>query len=404
MEINKELKEIVDLTSKLIQYPTVNPPATNMQDAATFMYEMLSRHGIDAKLKEYAKGWPVVYAEAGNKRSKKSLLLTGHFDVVPPGDEKSWKYGPYEGKLEGNKIYGRGASDMKAGIAIMLYLMKELAEKVDYKLIFAAVSDEETGGKNCSKHLAEEIMPDFVLIGEPSGPNSLIIGEKGLMQVKLICKGRPAHGSLPSFGINAIEKLIEDLLSLSKINDLKIEIPYDLKDVIKNTEEELLKEHGEKIKNFKDVERISFNIGIIKGGIKVNVVADYCEAEVDMRVPPGIKIEDAIDYAKKLVKNSEFNILQSSQPNYTSPNNVYIKKFVDSVKRIAGQANTLLIPGATDGRYFRSKNIPVLIYGPGKLNTPHTYNEYVEIEDIEKCYNVLKYYLMNVFNKLDEKN
>lgn len=396
--MQKEIEEIVDLTSKLVKIPTVNPPGNNMNEAANFILEWLKSKGIDAKIKEYEKGWPVVIAEVGNKRSKKSIMLNGHFDVVPTGEEKGWSYDAFGGKVVNNRIYGRGATDMKGGVAISMYILSKLIDKIDYKLIFTAVSDEETGGYRCSKHIAEEYDPDFVVIPEPSGPNSLIIGEKGLMQVKLTARGNPAHGSLPSLGENAIVKMINDLMNLSKISNIEIKIPDEIAEAVEETKKELIKEHKKPIENFKDVERISFNIGIIKGGVKVNVVADYCEAEIDMRIPPGIKFEEAFNHVKSLVKYSEINVLQSSEANYTSPNNSYINEFLKTAKNILGNAKFVIIPGATDGRYFRNKRIPVLIYGPGSLAIAHKYDEFVEIENIEKCYNVLLNYLKSPLN------
>jgi Acetylornithine deacetylase/Succinyl-diaminopimelate desuccinylase and related deacylases len=159
----------------------------------------------------------------------------------------------------------------------------------------------------------------------------------------------------------------------------------------------LLKEYEKPIEDFKDVERISFNIGVIKGGVKVNVVADYCEAEIDMRIPPGIKFEEAFNHVKSLVKNSEINVIQSSQPNYSSPNNAFIRNFSNTANKILGSSKFMLIPGATDGRYFRSKGKPVLIYGPGSLAIAHKYDEFVEIENIEKCYRTLKNFLEKPF-------
>jgi acetylornithine deacetylase or succinyl-diaminopimelate desuccinylase len=390
-------KEIVDLTVNLVKIPTLNPPGSNMNEAANFIVDWFKNRGIEANIKEYEKGWPTVVAEVGNKRSNRSIMLNGHFDVVPTGDERSWKFPPFGGVIADNKIYGRGTTDMKSGVALAMYLAYELADKVDYKLIFSAVSDEETGGFRCAKHLAEEYNFDFAIIPEPSGPSSLIIGEKGLMQVRLISKGIPAHGSLPSLGENAISKMILDLMNLSNISKVEVEIPNELKDVINETKKELLKEYEKPIEDFKDVERISFNIGVIKGGVKVNVVADYCEAEIDMRIPPGIKFEEAFNHVKSLVKNSEINVIQSSQPNYSSPNNAFIRNFSNTANKILGSSKFMLIPGATDGRYFRSKGKPVLIYGPGSLAIAHKYDEYVEIENIEKCYRTLKNFLEKPF-------
>jgi len=388
------MEELVKLTSKLIQYPSINPKIDEkgIQDAAVFIKDWLNENGIDARIKEYSAGWPTVIAEVG--KGNKTVLLNGHFDVVPIGDEKSWSVDPFGGKVIDNRIYGRGASDMKSGVAINMFLMKELADRLNYKLIFTAVSDEETGGFNCSKFLAEDYKPDVVIITEPSGSDSLILGEKGLLQVKLVTKGRTAHGSIPSMGINAIELMIEDLINLSKISKEEIKLPEDSKLLINNTLKRMEEEIG---KALKELYTISFNIGLIKGGVKVNVVADRCEAEIDMRIPFGISFEEAFNKVRSLVKNSEIQIIQSSNPNYTSPYNEYAKKLKEMIERnLKTEAMEMIITGATDGRYFRDKGIPVIIYGPGKLGQAHVYDEHVEIQDLKNCYIVLKEFLMNL--------
>ncbi|HLI45610.1 MAG TPA: ArgE/DapE family deacylase [Geobacterales bacterium] len=375
------MEELIELTSKLIQFPSLNPKIDeeSMVNTANFIKDWLSDKGIEARIKEYSSGWPTVIAEVG--KGKRSVLLNGHFDVVPTGEIKSWKINPFSGKIIDGRIYGRGASDMKSGVAVNMMLLKELADRLDYKLIFTAVSDEETGGFNCSKFLAQDYKPDLVLISEPSGSDSLILGEKGLLQVRLVSKGRAAHGSIPSAGVNAIELLIKDLMNLSKISNLEISLPKDSEILVDNTLRRMQLELG---KYIKELRTISFNIGTIKGGVKVNVVADKCEAEVDMRIPFGITYKEAFEKVKSLVENSEIEIIQSSNPNYTSPYNEHAKKLKSIIeKNIKKEVREMLITGATDGRYFREHNIPVLVYGPGKLGQAHVYDEHVEIQDLK---------------------
>ncbi len=387
-------KELIELTSKLVTFPSINPPREegNMNRIANFIKEWFSENGINAKIKEYEKGWPSVIAEVG--KGNKTVLLNGHFDVVPEGHESSWNYPPFGGKIEGNRIYGRGATDMKAGVALAMVLTKELADKVNFRLVFTAVSDEETGGFKCSKNLSEEIKADLVIVTEPSGHGTMVIGEKGLLQTRLITRGKIAHGSVPSLGINAIQLMIEDLMNLSKISSLEIPIPNELKDVILESKHILKEELGKEIH---ELDRISFNIGLIKGGVKVNVVADYCEAEVDMRIPPGINYEEAFEKVRGLITHASASLIQFSNPNYSSPSNPYVANLKETIEKTLNvKARLAILTGATDGRYFRLKGIPTVIYGPGNPSLAHTYDEYVSIEDIQNCYKVLKNYLLSL--------
>jgi len=377
-----------ELVSKLIRFPTINPPGENLLECASFIKDYFSSHGFSASLIEFEKGWPTVIVENG-KKSELSVLLNGHYDVVPTGDKSNWTHDPFSGKILEDKVYGRGATDMKGGLAVLMQVFVEIADKVPYNLIFTAVPDEETSGEKGSKHLAEKYKPSLVLISEPSGSDSINIGEKGLLQAKLVSKGKVAHGSLPSLGENAIMKLVRDLLSLEKIKDVEIKIPDELR-------EALIAKIPDVAKN--DAIKISFNPGVIKGGVKINVVPDYAEAEVDMRIPPGIKSEKALEIVRSLVSFSTVIPLDTSEPNYTSPNNSFVVKLEETIKRVLNINPTkYIMTGATDGRYFRYKGVPTIVYGPGELGMAHAYNEYITFKELRNAYTVIKEFLLSLF-------
>ena len=381
--------KLEELVSKLIRFPTVNPPGDNLFECASFIRDYFSAQGFSASIIEFEKGWPTVVVDNKNK-SDKTVVLNGHYDVVPTGDRSKWEYDPFSGKIIEDKVYGRGATDMKGGLAVIMQIFTEIADKVPYNLVFSAVPDEETGGEKGSRYLAERYNPSLVLISEPSASDSINIGEKGLLQVKLISRGKVAHGSLPSLGENAITKLVKDLLSLEKIKDVEIKIPEEVRDAL------IVKIPTEAAKN--DVIRISFNPGVIKGGVKVNVVPDYAEAEVDMRIPPGIKSEEALQIVKSLVSFSSVVPLDISEPNYTSPNNTFVIKLEETIKRVLNTTPAkYIMTGATDGRYFRYKGIPTIVYGPGEIGLAHAYNEYITFKELRNSYIVMKEFLLSLF-------
>ncbi|ARM75205.1 ArgE/DapE family deacylase [Acidianus manzaensis] len=360
-----------ELTKKLISFKTYDQQ--NLQDCAIFIKEFLIENGFSANIKEYDSGYPVVISESNKKESKK-ILLNGHFDVVPPGE--GWDFDPFTPREAEGKIYGRGSTDMKGGLAMLMQLYIELADKLDYSLIFTAVSDEETGGFHGSKHLAEEYSPSLVIIGEPTGWSRVNIGEKGLFQIKIIEKGKTAHGSTPSLGENAIIKLVDDLASLETIQEYPIKIPKEIINAINE-----MRNINPIIYN--DLKRISYNPGRINGGIKVNVVPDYAEAEVDIRIPPGISIDEVKQLISELVEG-EVQVINSSDANYSIlPDSMHFEK-------------QIILAYATDGRYFRLKGIPTIVYGPGELNMLHARNEFVRIEDLKKSYEILKNNLLKL--------
>ena len=181
------MEELNELVSQLIQIPSVTS-SSSISEVAVFTKSWLEENGVDASITEDVEGYPIVMAEIG--KGEKTIMLNGHMDVVPVGEESRWTVGPFSGKIANGKIYGRGTTDMKAGLAIMMMLMKELKGKVNCRISFVAVSDEETGGFNCSKHLAEEYKPDLVLVPEPTGLSSIGIGEKGVCHIRIITRGK----------------------------------------------------------------------------------------------------------------------------------------------------------------------------------------------------------------------
>lgn len=383
------MKEIIELTSELVKIPSIS--GNNQSEITKFIKEWLERNaGVKPNIVELDKNWYTVIAEKGE--GKNVIMLNGHYDVVPPGDKLKWDVDPFSGTIKDKMIIGRGSTDMKGGLAVLMKIFSEVEPK-NYKLVFTAVPDEEIGGLHGSFILAQKYTPNLVIIGEPSGSTNITLAEKGLFQIKLKGYGKVAHGSLPSLGENAILKVFRDLQRISdSLNKFRIDLPSDLKDIIEDTKE---------LYKFPEVFSISFNPSVIRGGVKTNVVPDYCELEIDMRVPPGVKISELLEFFKGVIMETKLEPIDLSEPNYTSPNNIYVRLFEKSLIETLGiKPKKIMITGATDGRFFRYKNIPVIVYGPGELGVAHSYNEFVSFDELERSYKVLK----NFFTQHDLGN
>jgi len=135
----------------------------------------LKERGVEAREVEFNQGWPLVLAEIGE--GHKRVMLNGHFDVVPPGDLTMWSFDPFSGAIQEDRILGRGASDMKAGLAVFMKVITEV-EPGECTLTLAAVPDEEVGGRNGSRILAERANYDLVLISEPTGSGQIAVGRR----------------------------------------------------------------------------------------------------------------------------------------------------------------------------------------------------------------------------------
>jgi succinyl-diaminopimelate desuccinylase len=379
MKTTKQHSEkIIKLASELIQIKSVNlDGAVNVKQnevIANFVKDWIDKNtNSKAKIVYYEEGFPVVVAQ--NNGSGRKVLLNGHMDVVPEGDLSKWEHDPYAGVITSDRLIGRGACDMKTGLAMFMYLLSDIGDKSPYQLTFTAVSDEESGGFRCSRHLADKYSPDLVLVSEPTRPEFFGLGEKGVLQIKLVAEGKPAHSSLPSRGKNAITMINRDLLRLAGISNYEVRNRGYVERMVVDT----CKIFGE------DVRNITVTPAMIKGGTKVNIVPEGCEVVINIRLPLGVTVDDATSMVNSAVKESKVEVMCSAEPNYTYQNDPFVGRLMRGNEQI-GPITPLVFTGATDGRYFRYKGIPTIVYGPGNLEVAHCENEYVTVDDVQKVY------------------
>ncbi len=258
------------------------------------------------------------------------------------------------------------------------------------------------------------LVGDAAIVAEPSGSSRYYIGEKGgLCQVKLVTRGgRPAHGSLPILGENAIMKLTAAIARAEElINEFNkgIKLPSELTEAIRNSAEvylEAARASGGLNLTLSDFERVvgtvSFNPGVVRGGgSKINMVPDYAELELDMRVPPGgVSPSQVINHLRSGLSGiADVEVLDTSEPNYTSPGEVIVRLIHEGIERVLGATpRPIIVTGATDGRYLRARGgIPTVVYGPGELALAHAYNEYVTVDDLVRTHDVILYAIRRFF-------
>jgi succinyl-diaminopimelate desuccinylase len=361
-------KELVDLTIRLVQTPTENPPG-NEKGAAQFLEPFLSKMGFKIKTVLSPKGRWNLMAERRWGRGGRTLIFNGHLDVVPAGDPSQWKYPPFQGKLSKGRIYGRGASDMKSGIASFIHALSTIdRSKLPFHqgaVILHLVSDEESHGHQGMGFLSQKggIRGDAALVGEPTDLQP-VIAQKGALWLRISTLGKSAHGSKPHLGVNAIEKMIKLMERLSSIP--------------------LEKEHPL-------LGKPTLSIGTIQGGMKINVVPDRCEIEVDRRMLPGEKKEEVLGKMKGVL-----DLLQSqdpffkyrieeidfAEPSEVNPEEEIVKMGVEAIQNVMGKKPLLrAFSGFTDSRFYVNQcHIPTLIFGPGGVDQSHTTDESVEVD------------------------
>lgn len=391
--VEKNQEELIELCSRLIQFPSENPPG-DTRDISRYITDYLAHYGIDTAWHESDENRFNLISRIGDPTGKK-LIFCGHTDVVPAGDREQWDFDPFSGTVKDGWILGRGASDMKGGLAGIIFaltILKRMNIHLPGELTLAIVPDEETGGEHGVPWLLQQglIDGDGCLIAEPSSPLHPTIGQKGSCWFKLTVKGQPAHGSIaPLAGQNAILDAIKAIEKIQKVWDISINIPEDIQPIVDISKTYM--EENERAE-YKDVlEKITVNIGTIQGGTKSNVVPDTCTVEVDCRLPFGITQQQVYQFIHDQLRELEIDYSIEpfgfrSNANYTPPEDPVCQAVIRNISYVTKQdAYGVLQWASSDARHFRDYLIPVLQYGPAYLPSIHNFNEKVKTEDVIRC-------------------
>ncbi len=275
------------------------------------------------------------------KNLNPEVLFVGHLDVVPVDSEEQFIPVEKEGK-----IYARGALDMKGPCAVMMDLILTMIEENIKKNVgFLFTTDEEVGSKDGVEVWVreKELIPEFALIPDGGIGFKLMNEGKGVLHVRFKAKGESAHGSTPWEGDNAAEKLIE-----------------------------LYKKYKEWVESDKGPEeepnwKITLSLGKFNAGKAVNIVPAEAEMELDFRFPPPWKCVDFENKLREFIKDRkdiEMEKMSYGEPVFTPQDNAYVEKFKKAVESVKGKAEFGKIYGATDGRFFAEKGVPVIMTYP----------------------------------------
>lgn len=391
--IDDTKEELLNLCSDLIKTPSINPGG-DIEVVTKLITNYLEEFNIEYEIVRPREDMPNIIAKIGNENGKK-ILLNGHSDVVPVGNTDKWDFDPFSGEIVDGKLRGRGTSDMKCGLAGLMYSMKLLKKResdLKGQIILNIVPDEETGGEFGTLWLYENGYFDgghACIIGEPTSYNNCEVGQKGSLHITLKSYGIPAHGSIGNYvGDNAILNISKLFLKLDELRSIKGYFKEEQKEVLENSKKvakESLKADGVE----DAIDHVTVNIGTISGGTKSNVVADYCEAELDIRVPIGCELQTVIDKLDNIIEELQLKDKIKYEYDYNSPAN-YTDANTDLVKSVVKNAEHIwkktVLPAyqwaSSDARYYRAKDIPTIQYGPANTKGIHSYNEDVDVEDI----------------------
>jgi len=395
--VERRAKELNKLCCEIIKAKGENPPG-DVSEAAKVVECFLKNEGISYQTFEPAKGHVSVVATVG--RGKPSLILCGHIDVVPAGDLSRWAVHPYEAVMKQGRILGRGASDQKGGVAAMLFAaagVKDFEDDLSGKITVTSVSDEEAKGPGGVQWLLQnrKLSGNACLITEPTGyldsEYSIVGGERGTCWLRFKAHGKPAHGSTPVLGRNAIKMMTDFVPKLKALESQAVAVPKEAETLVRNGRKELRRvaeRQGVPASSLtSSLDHYTTSLGLIHGGTKVNVVPEMCEAEVDIRVPAGGSPEGVEAFVHSLISEGvEYEVINRTLPSFAPATHWLTEAVQQSAKQVFGYKPSATYMAATsDAHYFRELlGVPTVAFGPGYGELCHTYNEFVYAKDVLK--------------------
>lgn len=364
---DKQQAELLELLCALIRHKSENPPGEE-KEVAEFIYQFFKNENIAVELQEVAPGRPNVIAYLKGNKPGKHLLLNGHIDVVPCGC--GWSTAPFEPEIKDGMVFGRGAADMKSGVAAMMYaatLLKRNQDNFSGELTLVFNVDEERINLGMLHYIKDGITADYAIIGEPTSL-SVCIAHKGVSRYNLSTKGTAGHAAKTRYPDSAISKMAKILPALEQHCVDVAALSHPL------------------------LGHASMIITTINGGTAPNIVPQHCDIEIDRRVLPGEdrdKIKQRLEQA--IYEYNNKNPVEYHLDNYLfipasdiSPEHPLINTALATVEKFTHKATKPAIFDATCEAPFFSVNshIPTLILGPGDLSQAHVKNEFVRISEL----------------------
>ncbi len=355
------LSTIISLTKKFVSIKST--PENTKALEKILELALLSLKGYTIERFEHNGVRSALIYNSSKRPKKFKVLLNGHLDIIPG---KEHQYVP---RIKGSKLYGVGSMDMKANVACLIMVFKEVADKVNYPLGLQLVTDEEVGGFDGTKYQIDKgVRADFAIVGEATHLN-IENKAKGVLWAKVSTKGKTAHGAYPWKGENAIWKMHNFLNLLHE----KYPLPR---------QERLI---------------TTVNLGNIETNNKTfNKIPDNCEVWLDIRYIPEEKDTIVRELKNLLPSGFKLEVAVKEPALSTDKNNPYVQSLKAEIKQATGK-NVLVLSanGSSDARHFTRVHCPAVEFGPigGGMGSD---SEWVDIPSLEKYYQILKKFLLSI--------
>jgi len=328
---------------------------------------------------------PNLLATTRYRRPGRHLVLNGHIDVFPVGDAARWTRDPLSGDLAGGRVHGRGTVDMKCGTTASIFAyayLSPLADALGGRLTLTLVSDEETGGRWGSGYLVErhrdDVLGDCVLNGEPSSLDTVRFGEKAILWMTFSVRTPSCHSAYPHVSPSANKIAAALVRDLESLEALVPAVPEAVRRTLGRPEVGAAIERGLGAGAAGVLQKVTVNVGVMRGGVKVNMLPAECEIEADARLPVGVDREEvrrAVDAIVARYPGVTWREGTSHAVNATwsDPDHEMVGLIQDNVEaRLGFRPPPIVSLGGTDCRFWRAAGVPAYVYGcsPAGMGAP----------------------------------
>jgi acetylornithine deacetylase len=368
--------EDAELLARLVAFDTTSSK-TNLP-LVEFLADYLERPGVRIRVSGYGEPEKAnLLVELGpetDPQRRDGLLLSGHVDVVPPGE--GWDSDPFALTDRDDRWVARGACDMKGFVALAVNLATELdLEALRRPLALLFTCDEELGTLG-AQHWVESVgdawpLPRATLIGEPTSLRAVRM-HKGHLKLRATLHGRPAHSSQPRLGHNAIESAGRAIAALSRLRD------------------ELAFEQPEHAALFPEAPHVTLNIGLVRGGSAINVVPERCELDLGLRPLPGMASAPLVERVRQALASTgepcELTVLGDSPP-LLCPAEAPIHR---QLRALLAQPEDAGASFASDAGPFQALGQESILFGPGAIAVAHRPNEFVPKAEMQAARGIVR--------------
>ena len=370
IELN-DRTELVSLLRDLVSIPSVNTAyQANLseRELGRYVQDFFARLGLSCVTQEVFPGRENVIARLDGSRPDRTLLFEAHMDTV---SVTGMTIDPFNPKIEGDRLYGRGSCDTKAGLAAMMHALKTIAQghmTPRATILLAATIDEEHAFRGVTRLVESGLRANGAIVSEPT-QLQIVVAHKGCVRWKIRTCGRAAHSYKVHLGINAITKMAKALGAFEK---------------------RLGAAYAGRLHPLLGVP--TFNVGLIEGGIQLNTVPDSCTIQVDRRLLSGETHEAVYSEFQEVLadlerEDPEFLAvmeppLLESLPLETPGGDSIVTVAREACSHVLGDARLVGVPYGTDASRLSRAGIPSIVLGPGSIDQAHTAAEYVEIEQV----------------------